>query len=722
MRDPEEVLKENPGSVIFARYAERLAEEGKIVEALEILNNGIEANPYYATGYSVLAKIYSMEGSQEKSVEQLEKALSLEPQAPRDLLNLGKYIIKDQPERAKDYYWAAQRYEPEVSEESHLPEDELTLTPDTEHDPTELITETEVPKAEKESIEESAGVEKSVMEETQEDTEISLTTEADEIQSIEEGEAAEPIEETEFEESEETIQDEGISYDINLMPDKEEALGDLVKESEIPEDIEEGIEESKDVEEIIMEETQEDTDISLSAEADEVQPLEEKETEEPAEEVYAEAEKDITGEISTDLTGLIGDAQGSEETTLESLEQPLEQEEGETTGETEEILDEIDEEELPGYSEMLEGSEPVELDSSEKKQEETSVLEIEEDEEYDVSKLEYDLSNREIEEPVITEEERAELLALEESSQEVDRDIEIEKYGDAQNEDSDLTGLASETKPEIEIEESDKTLTGDLYGDLSKDEIDVLSDTDTEPDDVEKDLETETKEGIDYSDILYGQEPAIESEEALETVSMEEIQPEEALETEIDIEDISPPEMKDENIEDTPIDTENVLVADHDESEPESVTSDLSEDNVKVAEDMSNGFKDFELSFTDQDIQDVENSPLNELIDDYVDALKDYSEEPEQGKIDYSEEGKPPESLTENKEVELDLTGDKPLDEEAGEYTADTAETTATMAEIFVSQGLITRAIEIYKVLVEKEPDDEDIKSRLEELHKMLDE
>ena len=116
MKDPEEVLKENPGSVIFARYAEKLAREGKIVEALEVLNNGIEANPYYAPGYSVLAEIYSMQESQEKSAEQLEKALLLEPQAPGDLFNLGKYLINNQPEKAKDYFWAAYCYEPEVPE------------------------------------------------------------------------------------------------------------------------------------------------------------------------------------------------------------------------------------------------------------------------------------------------------------------------------------------------------------------------------------------------------------------------------------------------------------------------------------------------------------------------------------------------------------------------------------------------------------------------------
>jgi len=745
VKDPEKVLKENPGSVIFARYAEKLALEGKIVEALEILNNGIETNPYYAPGYSVLADIYSMQGSQKKSVEQLEKALSMNPQAPRDMLNLGKYLINDQPERAKDYYRAAHRYEPEVSEEALLPEDELTMAPDEEDEFAELVAEIGSPEETEKGIEESTVVEESVMEETQEDTEISLETEADEIQPIEATEPEELHGEETIKEPGETIPGEGISDDLDLMPDTEEVLEELGKEAEIPEETEEGVEESTVMEESVMEETQEDTEISLETETDEIKPIEPTETEElPEEEDYTEDEENITGEISSDIKDLIGNTQTTEEELFEDLEQPLENEEEKTTVEEEKTFDEIDEEEIPGYSEMLEGGEPMGLDSLDNEQEKSDILEIEGDEEYDVSKLEYDLSAGEIEEPVLTEEERAELLALEESSQDVDKDIEIEEYGAAQIKDSDLTGLVEE--PEIEMEESDETLPENLYGDLSEGEIDVLSVADTEPDDAGKDLETETREGIDYSDILYGQESVVESEEISEDVLVEEIQPEEELETETGIEDVSPPETKDENSKDNLVDTEDVLAEDRDkyatideaseseitlgeeqeiesgESGPESETSDLSTNDDKIAEDMVNDIKYFELSLTEQDIQDVENSSLNEVIDNYVGALKDYSEEPEEEKIDYSEGDKSPESLTEYKDVELEMSGDKFFDGEAGEDITNTAEDNATMAEIFVSQGLITRAVDIYKVLLEREPDNENIKSRLEELGEMLDE
>ena len=73
MRDPEEILKDNPGSVVFARYAEEMAQKGKFSEAVVILEKGIEANPQYAPGHSILAEILFMEESDEKAAEELKK-------------------------------------------------------------------------------------------------------------------------------------------------------------------------------------------------------------------------------------------------------------------------------------------------------------------------------------------------------------------------------------------------------------------------------------------------------------------------------------------------------------------------------------------------------------------------------------------------------------------------------------------------------------------------
>ncbi len=70
MKQPEEILKKNPGSLIFARYAQQLAIEGHISEAILILEKGIKSNQSYAIGHSVLAKILHTQNSPEGAAEE----------------------------------------------------------------------------------------------------------------------------------------------------------------------------------------------------------------------------------------------------------------------------------------------------------------------------------------------------------------------------------------------------------------------------------------------------------------------------------------------------------------------------------------------------------------------------------------------------------------------------------------------------------------------------
>ena len=747
MKDPEEVLKENPGSVIFARYAEELARNGKIDEAIEVLSKGINANPDYAAGYSVLAEINTNQELHEAAIEHLKKSLSLNPQAPRDIFNLGKYFIDNQPEIAKDYLWKAHHYEPGASDVKNALKEalsktgeagEIDLLPDTEGVHPEMLGKVKVTEEVEEVTEETTGVDESIPEEFPEETEISIPTEGDETQLIEETEIEEP--------PEEVITDESTVKDIELSPETEDALSELVGEVETSEEIEEKIEETTGLEESIPDEPRIETDISEPFETGETQPVEETEFEEPLEEETATvAEKDIRDEADSELTDSKKDDRTEEEILLDDLAQPSEQEIEEIPPEAEEKTGDI-EEELPGYSEILGKDSSMEFDSSMTDQKDNDVLEIEDEgNEYDMSKLDFDLSTEEAEEPVLTEEERAELLALEESPQDVDKDTNSGESDVTQLEDSELSGFPGETIPEIEMKDSDETITENLYGDLSKDEIEVLSVTDTQPDDVEKHLQIETEEGIDYSDILYGHEPSIESEDTPETVSEEKLRSEDELELESSVEDVYPPETKEDNILDAPIDTEDIVTDEQEkpdiideasaketipdeeqeresgESDPVDESYDSIADDTEILEDASESPQYFGLPVDEKEISDGENSSLDELIGDYVTSLKDSHIEPENGEIEYPEEDISPESLTEEKEVELELTGENPLDIEFGEEISPAGEATATMAEIFVSQGLIPRAIEIYKVLLEQKPDDEEIQVRLEELQKMLD-
>lgn len=127
MRDPETILLDDPGSVVFSRYAEQLAREGRIEEAVDILKRGIKTNPDYAPGYSVLAELLFQLDSEEEAVENLVSALRLDPQIPRDLFRLGTYHLDRDPSKAEPYLKAAYAYDPESEDISTSYEKVRTL-------------------------------------------------------------------------------------------------------------------------------------------------------------------------------------------------------------------------------------------------------------------------------------------------------------------------------------------------------------------------------------------------------------------------------------------------------------------------------------------------------------------------------------------------------------------------------------------------------------------
>ena len=112
--DPEKMLEENPGSVVFPRYADHLAREGRIDEAVDVLKKGIRANPFLAPGYAVLADILFRLESEEEAVENLMTAIKIDPQRPRDLFRLGEYFREHDHEKAETFLRAANTYEPEA--------------------------------------------------------------------------------------------------------------------------------------------------------------------------------------------------------------------------------------------------------------------------------------------------------------------------------------------------------------------------------------------------------------------------------------------------------------------------------------------------------------------------------------------------------------------------------------------------------------------------------
>ncbi|MBN1290359.1 MAG: hypothetical protein JXB48_00845 [Candidatus Latescibacteria bacterium] len=128
MKKPEEILKDNPGSVIFARYAEQLAKKGDINTAIKILKKGIRTNPSYAFGHSVLAEILYEQKSLEGAAAEWKTALNIDPQIPRDLFNYGKFFLRiNNQKEAQRYLTTTAKFEPDNVEIRNALEQALSM-------------------------------------------------------------------------------------------------------------------------------------------------------------------------------------------------------------------------------------------------------------------------------------------------------------------------------------------------------------------------------------------------------------------------------------------------------------------------------------------------------------------------------------------------------------------------------------------------------------------
>ena len=72
----ENIIKNNPKSLVFARLAGLYLEQGRIDDAINLLEQGIQASPSYVTGHFVLAKAYIAKNLREKAEEALKKVIS----------------------------------------------------------------------------------------------------------------------------------------------------------------------------------------------------------------------------------------------------------------------------------------------------------------------------------------------------------------------------------------------------------------------------------------------------------------------------------------------------------------------------------------------------------------------------------------------------------------------------------------------------------------------
>jgi tetratricopeptide (TPR) repeat protein len=616
--DLEKLIATNPGSVVFPRYADRLHREGRTREAMEVLNNGIRANPFLASGFSVLADILFQQGSNDKALENLMTAVKIDPQRPGDLLRLGEYFRTRDPEKAKTFFRAARAYDPS-------PTAPKAVTPPKVVNPSARVVETPPPVLPEEPPEPSPPEEPAV------------TPEA----------VAAPFDEPVVQEVEE---EEGDFYAV---------LGSFGEEKT-----------GEDLDELFS---------TLSGESI-------SETERPENISMRE------GTVAIEEPEHAGSASGDVPEPAFAPEFGIVDEEKEEP-DTEKILD------------------------------------IGEEEEYDLTRYGFEPPVEE-EIPVLTDEERAELLALV-SSEESEEEEPPAPVSSAQGDTASPVEESEEDNPSGA--DSESTIMESLNGNLSSEEIEFLSAVEEETSG-EGTLDNEISEGIDYSDVLaewngpaeaadspHGDIELFEEElgaldEVMAGLFVEEAAPEGIVsETNVEKEEfiLSIPELGEvrgigeKPAEEPAAESESPeIAAEEPEPEPEPV------EPAHVSEPSDGDDLDsLAAELTAQGETGIVSGgeTLDMLIAEYTMALEHAPEPPDDAET----------PLPEN--VVLSIAA------EAAEADLPRTESrsregyTATIAEIYVSQGLVSRAREIYETLVELNPGNESFRNRLAELKTLLD-
>jgi len=96
-----DLMKLNPNSPLFARYADLLLQKGLTNEALIIVENGLKKYKLYSTAYIVYAKILLEKGRDEEALEALKKVLKLSPSCQAAQMMIDKITHKDFRKRMK---------------------------------------------------------------------------------------------------------------------------------------------------------------------------------------------------------------------------------------------------------------------------------------------------------------------------------------------------------------------------------------------------------------------------------------------------------------------------------------------------------------------------------------------------------------------------------------------------------------------------------------------
>lgn len=86
----EKICAKNPTSILFARLADRLLQQGDVTRAIEVCRQGLRYRPSYVAGHVVMGKCHLAAGRFEEARLEFQKVLQLDADHLSALWHLGK--------------------------------------------------------------------------------------------------------------------------------------------------------------------------------------------------------------------------------------------------------------------------------------------------------------------------------------------------------------------------------------------------------------------------------------------------------------------------------------------------------------------------------------------------------------------------------------------------------------------------------------------------------
>jgi pilus assembly protein FimV len=299
---------------------------------------------------------------------------------------------------------------------------------------------------------------------------------------------------------------------------------------------------------------------------------------------------------------------------------------------------------------------------------------------------------------------------------------ETESVAPAEVDDVILEAEKGDETDDSDVVEHEEPVMDGSYVDLSAEEIDVLSDSAPVTDVGE--LVLDENEGLDYSDVLAGYGASTVKDDS-DDIGAKSEETAEVIDTSTELPpygatDVTADEDQAPSTEPSPWE---VAAESEAETDPESIR--VIEDLIRSTPDVPSMDED-ELPESPPAAPEPESSVDSDdsVVEINVPEAAPDNATPEietAPSSDTASDGPSLDDLINRYEKTIDAAGPSEQSE-SSDPIGEMSDCTVTMAEIYVAQGLISKAMDIYTVLAERDPDNDLLGSRLEALRSMRDE